>query len=338
MLDESEYLHPFLKYQDAVVLPRDEPIAAFQMMQNKRAKPPLAVAKLNAAKASAREAFLASQESDPVHGSTSRSEGGSGRGQARTRNKGPSGSQARKNTSVAAPADADDASSASAISITTDPKVMLPALMKNVRDSTQILYALFPPIMVPIDAKESAVHFVSTTQAGREEVVLLHDKLVDRLEKRYARISGCCPIRRAIYDDVLCELIRQLTLEEPARGVLLQRLKDESHKSLRVHADLAQRSDYFSSRKLLSCSDGIKEMEDTIENLQSSIASLQDRLHTLDKKRRAVERKYDEQRQERIKPQQDELGYWRRANQQLSLRLKNETEKAAAANNDLEVE
>lgn len=328
-----DVLRPFLKYQDPVVLPQDEPITSFQVTQKQRVKPPLAVAKLNAAKASAREAFLASKESEPL--SPGRSEN---RGKSRIRpRRSDSPGKGTHGTSVAAPLGDEASSTASSVQLVSDPKTMLPALMKNVRDSSQILCALFPPIMVPLpETEEAAVQFVSTAPADREEVVLLHDRLVQRLEKRFARPSGYCPIRREIYDDVLCELIRQLTLEEPARGVLLQRLKDEAHKSLKVHSDLAQRAEYFSSRKLLSCSEGIKEMEDTISQLQSDIASLQVRLHTLDQKRRAVERKYDEERQERIKPQQDELAYWRRANQQLSLRLKAETEKAAAASSPLE--
>lgn len=327
-----DILQPFLKYQDPVVLPRDEPITSFQMTQKNRVKPPLAVAKLNAAKASAREAFLASKESEPL--SPGKAEPSNSRPRLR---KGNSPGKGSKGTSVAAPLGDEVSTAASSIQLVSDTKTMLPALMKNVRDATQILYALFPPIMVPLpETNEAAVQFVSTTQASREEVVMLHDKLIERLEKRYARPSGYCPIRREIYDDVLCELIRQLTLEEPARGVLLQRLKDEAHKSLKVHSDLAHRAEYFSSRKLLSCSEGIKEMEETVAGLQSDIAGLQIRLHALDQHRRAVERKFDEERQERIKPQQDELAYWRRANQQLSLRLKTETEKAAAASSPLE--
>lgn len=321
-----DVLRPFLKYEDPIVTPAGAPISIVKNPSKHKHKTPFAVAKLNAAKASSREAFLASRESEPVTGSQTRSS--SIQGQAGSNN---TVKLVTHGTSVAAPI-GDEATTDSFVQLTPDPKVMLPALMKNVRDPSQILQSIFPPILLPLpESSEDAVQFVSTAKASREEVVKLHEELLERLAKRFARPVGFCRIRREIYDDVLCELIRQLTIEEPARGVFLQRLKNEAHKSLKVQSDLAQRAECFSSRKMLSSSEGVKEMEDKVSGLQSEIAELQIKLHDLHQKRTAIEKKYDEQRQERIKPQQDELAYWRRANHQLSLRLKAETEKEAVA-------
>lgn len=321
----------FLKYQEAVVLPQGQPLSSFQLTQKDKVQPPLAVVKLNAAKALARETFLASKESDPLpFGKADENKAYlPGRTQRRTSFEKQS---ARQRTSLAAPAADDDATSTvSTVLSGMDSKTMLPALMKNTKDAAQILYALFPPVVVPLpQTEEVAVQFISTVPASREEIVALHEKLVHKLEKSYARPTGYCPIRREIYDDVFCEIIRQITLEEPARGVLLQRLKDECQKSLRVHSSLVQRAQYFSTRKLLSASDGIRKMQDSISVLQNEVAALEVKVYELKQKKSKIERKYNEEKEERVKPQQDELTYWRRANQQLSLRIKAETEKGAA--------
>lgn len=326
-----EVLRSFLKYQDAVVLPEDEILKCFALTHKEKDQPPLAVAKLNAAKALARETAIAAKDNELL------SSEGKGESTKNSKSSPPhrlSGSwkpSGGKRTSVAAPVADSSASVKSAAFRTNEPVAITPGLMKNVRDATQVLYALFPPLVTPLPhTREIAVQFVSTTPASRKEVVALHERLVNKLEKRYARPNGYCPIRREIYDDVFDELIRQITLEEPGRGVLLQRLKDESQKSLKVHANLAQRAQHFSTRKLLFSSDGIKGMQDTISDLQKDIASLEVKLFELKQKRSKIEKKYNEEREERAKPQQDELTYWRRTNQQLSMRLKAETEKAAS--------
>lgn len=331
-MNGPEVLRSFLKYQDVIVLPEEDSLKPFLHFHKEKVQPPLAVAKLNAAKSLARETLVGGSESSVLS---------SERGDEKTRGLRPSAPQrisvsekpsGGKRTSVAAPVASEATSVVSSPSLhVMEPKMILPAIMKNAKDASQILYALFPPIVEPLPhTREIAVQFVSTTPASREEVVALHEKLVTKLEKRYARPNGYCPIRREIYDDVFSELIRQITLEEPARGVLLQRLKDESQKTLKVHANLAQHAQHFSTRKLLFSSDGLKEMQETISDLQSEIAALEVKLYGLKQKRSKIEKKYNEEREERAKPQQDELTYWRRANQQLSLRLKAETEKAAA--------
>lgn len=328
----SETIGLFLKYQEAVVLPQGQPLSSFQQTQQDKVQPPLAVVRLNAAKALARETFLASKESDPLPFDKADEHKAYLPTRAPRHNSVGKQSLRQQRTSVAAPAADDDTTTSTVSTVLSDldSKAMLPALMKNTKDATQILNALFPPVVVPLpQTEEVAVQFISTLPSSREEIVALHEKLVNKLEKSYARPTGYCPIRREIYDDVFCEIIRQITLEEPARGVLLQRLKDECKKSLKVHSSLVQRAQYFSTRKLLSASDGISEMQDTISVLQNEVAALEVKVYELKQRKNKMERNFNEEREERIKPQQDELTYWRRANQQLSLRIKAETENGA---------
>ena len=45
--------------------------------------------------------------------------------------------------------------------------------------------------------------------------------------ERQARESGICPVREELFSQCFDEIIRQVTLAEPERGLLLVRIRDE---------------------------------------------------------------------------------------------------------------
>jgi dynein light intermediate chain, axonemal len=45
--------------------------------------------------------------------------------------------------------------------------------------------------------------------------------------ERQARESGICPVREELFSQCFDEIIRQVTLSEPERGLLLLRVRDE---------------------------------------------------------------------------------------------------------------
>ncbi|CCW66213.1 unnamed protein product [Phytomonas sp. Hart1] len=237
---------------------------------------------------------------------------------------------------------------------TTSLNEVLPYLMRNdIRDGVSILRVIFPPQVEtptfltentpstkdpsedqttdkpgPFPASEVMLRYVSTTPASRGEITKLHEALCDRLQQRQASPVGICPIRRDIYDDAFCELIRQVMLEDAARGVLLKRLKDESDHTIEVHKSLVERAHSFSTRKEIESRQAtIQPMLDRVESLKMEIRELEvkkhDRLMMYDK----VGGKIDEARTTLEKTQKQELTYWRKVNQQLSAKLKNETER-----------
>ena len=48
-----------------------------------------------------------------------------------------------------------------------------------------------------------------------------------RLMERQARESGICPVREELFSQCFDEIIRQVTLNLPERGLLLLRARDE---------------------------------------------------------------------------------------------------------------
>lgn len=219
----------------------------------------------------------------------------------------------------------------------------LPYLMRHTQDTGALLDTLFPLQFQQQmggsstgGAGEStsealvAVQTVSAAPASREAVMALHAALRARLEARRARPTGLCSIRRSIYADLFSELVRQVTVEEPARGLLLARVRENDEHALHVHAALLREGESFAASKLLQDTQSTTALLGRLSELQTEKTQLEVRRHNLQNVRQELERRFEEQRQIRHAQQQDELNYLRRANQQLSLRLKIETERASA--------
>jgi dynein light intermediate chain len=59
------------------------------------------------------------------------------------------------------------------------------------------------------------------------DVIRLKEGLDQKLVERMAREEGICPIREELHSQCFDELIRQVTIESPERGLLLMRVRDE---------------------------------------------------------------------------------------------------------------
>ena len=71
------------------------------------------------------------------------------------------------------------------------------------------------------------MQYVSKDPATRLDVITLQELLDKRLLERQARETGICPVREDLYQQCFDELIRQVTLDGPERGLLLLRVRDE---------------------------------------------------------------------------------------------------------------
>lgn len=59
--------------------------------------------------------------------------------------------------------------------------------------------------------------------------------------ERQARESGICPVREELFSQCFDEIIRQVTLSEPERGLLLLRVRDEIKMTIAAYQTLYQR-------------------------------------------------------------------------------------------------
>eukprot|EP01138_Halocafeteria_seosinensis_P000063 gb/GECG01000064.1/.p1 GENE.gb/GECG01000064.1/~~gb/GECG01000064.1/.p1 ORF type:complete len:368 (+),score=56.15 gb/GECG01000064.1/:1-1104(+) len=66
----------------------------------------------------------------------------------------------------------------------------------------------------------------------REDCILVEKHLDEELRRRQARPTPLCPTREALYAQLFDEMIRQITLICPERGMLLTRIRDEAYLTL----------------------------------------------------------------------------------------------------------
>ena len=67
--------------------------------------------------------------------------------------------------------------------------------------------------------------------------------------ERQARESGICPIREELFSQCFDEIIRQVTINEPERGLLLLRVRDEIKMTIAAYQTLYRSAVDFGIRK-----------------------------------------------------------------------------------------
>ena len=105
---------------------------------------------------------------------------------------------------------------------------------------------------------------VSSTPATRLDVINLQEQLDHILQKRQARETGICPVRRELYSQCFDELIRQVTISCQQRGLLLLRVRDEIRMSIAAYQTLYESSVAFGMRKALQGEQGKSDMEQKV--------------------------------------------------------------------------
>lgn len=92
-------------------------------------------------------------------------------------------------------------------------------------------------------------------------------KLDERLQERQARENDICPVREQLYSQCFDELIRQVCIECPERGLLLLRVRDEVRMTIEAYRTLYQGSITFGMRKTLQAEQGCNTLTSQIDEL-----------------------------------------------------------------------
>jgi dynein light intermediate chain, axonemal len=71
------------------------------------------------------------------------------------------------------------------------------------------------------------MQYVSHERPEREDVEKVQRALEQSLSSMQARTDAVCPIRQHLFSQTLDEIIRQVTLNCPERGLMLLRVRDE---------------------------------------------------------------------------------------------------------------
>jgi dynein light intermediate chain len=173
-------------------------------------------------------------------------------------------------------------------------KTSLPP-MESKPSTEDILNAILPP-REWADGTKRFIQYVSKELASRTDVTNLKNALDQKLMERQARDSGICPVREELYSQCFDELIRQITIDCPERGLLLMRIRDEIRMTIAAYQTLYQSSVTFGTRKQLQSEEGKAELEQRVSELEKQKTKLENRKSELVNKKEALLKMFEEKR------------------------------------------
>merc|ERR1711879_903417 len=200
-------------------------------------------------------------------------------------------------------------------------KVALPPA-ESKPNTDDVLHALLPAREWIEDGKHYQ-QYVSNQPATRLDVIQLQEALDQRLMERQARETGICLVREELYSQCFDELIRQVTINCPERGLLLLRVRDEIRMSIAAYQTLYQSSVTFGTRKQLQSEQGKSETEQMIAEHEDQKRQRESRVVELKNKCEAIERREQERKAIDERRRKEEIDFLKHQQQHLESFLKN---------------
>merc|ERR1712139_46989 len=111
--------------------------------------------------------------------------------------------------------------------------------------------------------------------------------------------TGICPVREDLYSQAYDELIRQITINGPERGLLLLRVRDEIRMTIDAYKTLYDSSVTFGVRKQLQAEQGMTELEQKIEK-ENHVLELRNKVEVIEKRENEHKALEDKKRKEEI--------------------------------------
>ncbi|XP_057702620.1 axonemal dynein light intermediate polypeptide 1-like [Corythoichthys intestinalis] len=183
-----------------------------------------------------------------------------------------------------------------------------------------ILNVIFPPRKWE-QANKEWVQKVCGEASTRLDVVSVEEELDKKLLQTRAMETGICPLRRQLYTECFDELIRQVVLNCPERGLLLLRVRDEIRMTIAAYQTFYESSMVFGVRKALHDEQDKMALKDKIADLEHLNVELRQKLDRQKKKYEEVVKLAVEKMEAQEKKCTEEILSLRKSNQQLKVQL-----------------
>ena len=152
-----------------------------------------------------------------------------------------------------------------------------------------ILNIVLPPREWGSGDNEYFMQYVSHERPEREDVERVQNRLEESLLQMQARSEGICPIREYLFSQVFDEIIRQVTINSPERGVMLMRVRDEAKMTIAAYQTVYQKGLEYDMEKMGKSEEGVGELEAGIGALEVRKEELVRRRMELLSKKKSIE-------------------------------------------------
>jgi len=173
----------------------------------------------------------------------------------------------------------------------------------------EVLHTLLPTITLNDAEGRVWKQYCSTPMSNREDVYRLQDALDAELIERQARPYGICPVRELLYSQSFDELLRQVALESPERGLMLLRVRDQLRMSIACYQTLFHNSTTFGTRRAVLAEKSLAPYEKKVKELSQKKEKLQSQVYDLKDKLKVVEEYETEESENQRRQQQVEKSF-----------------------------
>ena len=187
-------------------------------------------------------------------------------------------------------------------------------------DSNPSLSETLNAMFLPREWEENGkkfIQYVSPEPATREKARDLFKALDEKIKERQAREKGICPVREELYSQCFDEIIRQVTIECPERGLLLLRVRDEIKMTIASYQTLYESAILFGIRKQLQAEAGREELKKKKEELEARKKQLTDKKLQLENKLKAFDKQIAERNEIENAKRQEEINFLKQQNDNL---------------------
>ena len=180
-------------------------------------------------------------------------------------------------------------------------------------------------IFLPKEWEENGkkfIQYVSQEPGTREKARDLYKALDAKIKEREAREKGICPVREELYSQCFDELIRQVTIECPERGLLLLKVRDEIKDTISSYRTLYESAILFGIRKQIEPEVGKDKLKKEISDLEKKKVELINKKIALDNKIKVFDKENEERNKIENAKREEESAFLRQQNENLDKYLK----------------
>ena len=186
----------------------------------------------------------------------------------------------------------------------------------------ETLNSMFPPKEWEENGHKY-IQYVSPEPASRDKSRDLFKALDQKLKEKRAKEKGICPVRQELYSQCFDEIIRQVTIDNTERGLLLLKVRDEIKMSIASYQILYESAILYGIRKQLQSEDEREELKKTLEEKEKKTIELTNKKIELENKLQSLRKHFAERKEIEAAKREKDINFLNQQKESLDIIIKN---------------
>ena len=141
--------------------------------------------------------------------------------------------------------------------------------------------------------------------------------------KKREKEKGICPVREELYSQCFDEIIRQVTIDNAERGLLLLKVRDEIKMSIASYQILYESAILYGIRKQLQAEDAKMELKKELEEKEKKNIELTNKKIALENKLQSLKKHFAERKEIEANKREKDLTFLNQQRESLEKIIRN---------------